>query len=190
MWREFRARLLGFVGRRVADPQAAEDIVQEVMLRIHRQASSLEQPAAISAWVNQIARNAVIDHYRSAVTRRELPAGAEVGQDLAFPSEPESGALRSELAGCLSPLLARLPPAYREALLLTEFEGMTQAAAASRLGLTASGMKSRVQRARARLREQIIDCCQIEQDRRGAIISYQPRGESCACHEPPSPAGW
>ena len=188
MWREFRSRLLGFVGRRVADPQAAEDIVQEVMLRIHRQVSSLEQPAAMSAWVYQIARNAVIDHYRSAVTRRELPAGTGMGEDLAFPPEPETSALQSELAGCLSPLLARLPAAYREALLLTEFEGMTQAAAASRLGLSASGMKSRVQRARARLREQVIDCCQIEQDRRGAIIGYHLRGESCDCHEPASPA--
>ena len=188
-WQEFRSRLLGFVGLRVADPQAAEDIVQEVMLRIHRQATSLENPAAMSAWVYQIARNAVIDHYRSAATRRELPAGTEVGEDLALPPEPESSGLRSELAGCLSPLLARLPAADRGALLMTEFEGMTQAAAAGRLGLSASGMKSRVQRARARLREQVIACCQIDQDRHGTIIGYQPRGESCNCHQTSLMAG-
>lgn len=183
VWREFRARLLAFVGRRVSDPHAAEDIVQEVLLRMHRQVSSLEHPAALSAWIYQIARNAVIDHFRSAATRRELPAGSAVGEDLALPPEPETSELRSELAGCLAPLLARLAAADREALMLTDFEGLTQAAAAARLGLSASGMKSRVQRARARLRKQLTDCCQIYQDPRGSIIGYHPHSGSCDCHQ-------
>lgn len=202
-WREFRARLLAFVARRVTDGHAAEDIVQEIMLRIHRHAGSVERTGAMNGWVYQIARNAVIDYYRGAAARRELPAGVAPGDDPPVlghragggpqvpagradgdqrgPGAGADGDPRAELADCLRPLLAGLPPAYREAIMLTEFDGMTQAAAAERLGLTVSGMKSRVQRGRAMLRQQLTDCCRIEQDRRGAIIGYRPESGSGSC---------
>ena len=181
--REFRARLLAFVSRRVRDPGAAEDIVQEIMLRIHRHAGSLRDSSAVSGWVFQIARNAITDHYRAAA-RRELPAGTDLGPAPALPAGPDDERVRAELAACLAPLMAGLAAADREALTLTEFSGMTQADAARRLGLSVSGMKSRVQRARARLRQQLTDCCQVEQDHRGAITGYRPRQDPCDCQTP------
>ncbi len=66
VWDEFHASLLGFIARRVRDRDSAEDILQEVMLRIHRHAGELERPSAVGAWVYQIARNAITDHYRRA----------------------------------------------------------------------------------------------------------------------------
>jgi RNA polymerase sigma-70 factor (ECF subfamily) len=76
--------------------------------------------------------------------------------------------------------LQRLAAPYREAITLIELEGMTQASAAAHVGLSPSGMKSRVQRARAQLRELLVGCCEIELDRRGAIAGYQPR-TPCDC---------
>jgi RNA polymerase sigma-70 factor (ECF subfamily) len=178
-WRELRRRLLGFIARRVRDGGAAEDILQEVMLRIHRHAGELESASALGAWVHQIARNAIADHYRSATVRRELPAG--VALDRERPPEVDGPELRSELAACLAPLLKRLPEIHREALTLTELEGLTQARAATRVGMSTSGMKARVQRARAQLKELLVDCCEIELDRRGGITSYEPRGGACDC---------
>ena len=173
IWQDFHGRLLGFVARRVPDRDSAEDIVQEVMLRVHRHAGDLERSAAVSAWVHQIARNAIADHYRQAAVRREQSSGIDFDRDQSPVPEPASAELRSELAACLGPLLERLAAPYREAITLTELEGFTQASAATRLGLSTSGMKSRVQRARGQLRELLVGCCEIDLDRRGTITGFR-----------------
>ena len=181
VWQEFHARLLGFIARRVRDRDSAEDILQDVMLRIHRHAGELERSSAVGAWVHQITRNAIADHYRKASGRRERPSGIDLDRQQALLPEDAAGELRSELAACLRPLLERLPARHREALTLTEIEGLTQATAAAQLGLSTSGMKSRVQRGRAELKELLTDCCEIELDRRGGVSSYRPFGGSCDC---------
>jgi len=187
-WRDVRQRLSGFIARRVRDASAAEDILQEVMLRIHRHAGELESTAALGAWVHQIARNAIADHYRSAIVRHELSSDGALDPDEAPAPEADGPELRSELAACLAPLLERLPAIQREALVLTELEGLSQASAAAEVGLSTSGMKSRVQRARAQLKELLLDCCEIELDRRGGITSYKPRGGPCDCPASPTTA--
>jgi len=189
IWRDLHGPLLAFIARRVADPASAEDILQEVMLSIHRHSGDLADDSTVGGWVHQIARNAIIDNYRRAAARRERPAGApmDLEQPAPLPPEPGTAELRTELAACLEPLLARLPVSYREALRLTELGGLTQAEAAIAVGLSTSGMKTRVQRARRQLKALFVDCCQIELDRRGGIIDYQPHGAGCNCHgrEPP-----
>lgn len=135
IWQDFHGRLLGFIARRVEDRGSAEDILQEVMLRIHRHVGGLERAPAVGAWVHQIARNAIADHYRRASVRRERPAGIAIDREEAPVMEPVSSELRGELAVCLAPLVARLPAIHQEALTLTEFEGLTQPDAAARLGL-------------------------------------------------------
>ena len=116
--------------------------------------TSSNTPRRSRAWIFQIARNAIADHYRRAAVRREQPAGVDLTR-LEPPPAIESAPveLRSELAACLRPLVQRLPEPYREALVLTELDGLTQADAATRLGLSTSGMKSRVQRGRGQLRD-------------------------------------
>ena len=65
------------------------------------------------------------------------------------------------------------------ALVLTEFEGLTQVEMAEELGLSVSGAKSRVQRARAMLRDDLLECCHFEFDRLGHVIDYEPRPRCC-----------
>ena len=81
IWQEFHRRLFGFIARRVSDRDSAEDILQEVIVRIHRHAAELELPPAVGAWVHRIARNAIADHYRRASVRRERPAGLALDGD-------------------------------------------------------------------------------------------------------------
>lgn len=180
VWEEFHASLLAFIARRVRDRDSAEDILQDVMLRIHRHAREGGHPHALGAWVHQIARNAITDHYRRAANRREQPAGIELDDE---PSAPESAddAARSGIAACLRPLLAELPRGQREAVTLTELGGLSQVEGARRLGISTSGMKSRVQRGRAQLRELLVACCEINLDRRARITSYEPRRGACRC---------
>lgn len=181
VWEDLHRSLLAFIARRMRDRDTAEDILQEVMLRIHRNASELEHPSAIAAWVHQVARNAITDHYRRASHRREQPAGIELGDDAPGSADPDEDAARSEIAGCLRPLLDELPSAHRQALALTELGGLSQADAARQLGMSSSGMKSRVQRGRAQLRELLVACCEITLDRRARITGYEPRSRACGC---------
>jgi RNA polymerase sigma-70 factor (ECF subfamily) len=183
IWREFHEGLLGFISRRVPSREIAEDILQDVMLRIHRSAAGVERAEAVAAWVHAIARNAIVDHYRSTSARRELAAETEI--DLEAASEPDADPpdVRGELAACIAPLLRRLSPSFREALTLTELEGLTQEEAAARVGLSLSGMKSRVQRARRQLRQVLVECCEVELDVRGGLTGYRPRRGSCKCRD-------
>ena len=159
------------------------------MLRLHRHADEIRQVDSVSGSIHTISRNAITDYYRAAA-RRELPVdGSTPATRPTRLSRCLTGAAPGELTGCLEPLLARLSPTYREALQLTDLDGLTQAEAGARLGLSTSGMKSRVQRARNQLRDQFSDCCDIHLDRRGGVIDYQSReGGGCVCSTAPRAA--
>jgi RNA polymerase sigma-70 factor (ECF subfamily) len=186
IWRELHDRLLGFIARRVRIREDAEDILQEVMLRIHHHSGDLAHTDRLAGWVYRIASNAIADHYRKPA-RRELPSGQATDvpgrnrSSAAAESELATAELRSELAHCLAPLIESLPAIYRQALRLTEFEGITQTQAAAQLGISASGMKTRVQRARKQLKDLLLDCCHIELDRRGGVTAYRSKRGRAKC---------
>jgi RNA polymerase sigma-70 factor, ECF subfamily len=183
--RELHGQVLAFVRRRVPALQDAEDITQEVMLRIHRHSAELERADRMTAWIYRIAANAITDHYRRPA-RRELPAGRSTDMPEHEWLEPEPEELRRELAACLSPLIGKLPPAYREAIELVELAGVSQVEAAARLGISVSGAKARVQRARRQLREQLLACCEVELDRRRSVTAIDSRGKACDRCSPPA----
>jgi RNA polymerase sigma-70 factor, ECF subfamily len=183
-WRELRTRLGAFVGRRVGNPQDTEDVVQDVFVRMQRNIDALSSAERLDAWAFRIARNAIADYYR-ATPRREAPGkgATNIMDELAAGSidgDPSTDA-RAEVAHCIAPMVRQLSYDYRQAIELTELEGMTQSAAAERVGLSVPGMKSRVQRGRARLRAMLLRCCEIETDRRGRVVAFETReGEGCA----------
>jgi RNA polymerase sigma factor (sigma-70 family) len=112
--------------------------------------------------------NAIVDHYRSQKPWEELPV------DIAAPESKRDYV--AELATCLQPLIAEMPETYRTALVLSEIEGLPQREVADRLNISLSGAKSRVQRGREKLRQHLLDCCEIETGRAG-ITGYEPRGK-------------
>jgi RNA polymerase sigma-70 factor (ECF subfamily) len=95
-----------------------------------------------------------------------------------LPEELPDDDVVSELLPCVKAIVRTLPKQDRQALVLTEYQGLTQRELGERLGISFSGAKSRVQRARERLKQQLLACCHFELDRRGHILNYQPR---CAC---------
>jgi RNA polymerase sigma-70 factor, ECF subfamily len=184
-WAELRTRLRSFVARRVSsDPSAHDDLVQEILIRIHRSLPRLRESERLDAFAYQVARNAITDHYRKG--RREQPVSPESLEDHAVVREDEAddpaGEGRAELACCLRPLIERLDEGYREALLLTDLGDLSQAEAARRLGLSAPGMRSRVQRARSRVHEALAACCGVELDA-AAQIDRVERVGPCPCSE-------
>ena len=164
-WEAVRRRLLAFVSRRIADPADAEDIVQDVLLRLAREIDQLRDGNRLDAWAYQVARNAITDEYRrrgrvnAALSRLEAERLEVRGDPTA---EPILESDLVELEACLRPLINRLDDPYRSALITTAVDGRTQAEAAAMAGVTLSGMKSRVQRGRDRLREMLLACCAVD----------------------------
>jgi RNA polymerase sigma-70 factor (ECF subfamily) len=179
VWHEMHPSLLRLIARHVSDPRDAEDVLQDVMLRIHRHAGDMDDYENLGAWVHQVTRSAVVDFYRRRGARPEQAVGSSVEVAAGTPDPRPSEELRTELARCLRPLLGGLNDKYREALELTELGSLSQVAAADRLGLSTSGMKTRVQRARAQMHELLLECCHVELDRRGGVAAYEPRAGTC-----------
>jgi RNA polymerase sigma-70 factor, ECF subfamily len=185
IWHEVHDGLRAFIRKRVANKAEVEDILQEVFLRIHRKLDTLKDPRRIASWVFQITRHVIVDLYRSSKCRREVQAGLAGDIDLAHPTSAvstfleASGPLRTELASCLRPMIEQLSNKYREAVMLVELEGVTKIAVTNRLGLSVSGVKSRVQRGRQQLKRLLEECCIIELDRRRSIVNYTLHDSSC-----------
>jgi len=178
VWEEFHTPLQQFIRRRVSDEATAEDVLQDVFLKIHQHLEALKDVRKLEGWIYQITRNAIIDAYRGSRPTTTLEA-AEVLDLPDLPEELPDDDVVSELLPCVRAMVRNLPELDRQALVLTEYQGLTQRELAERLGLSFSGAKSRVQRAREKLRQQLLECCHFELDRRGHIIDYQPRCQSC-----------
>jgi RNA polymerase sigma-70 factor, ECF subfamily len=173
IYNDFHAKLHRFIAGRVPDSDTAEDILQDVYLKIHTHIGGLRKTDRLESWIYQITRNAIVDYYRRARPQDELP------ESLASPFDEEPEAV-SELAPSVRGMLGCLPDAYRQALELTEFQGLSQVELASRLNISVSGAKSRVQRGREKLKEAFLDCCHFEFDRLGKLMDYRPKCDQCA----------
>jgi RNA polymerase sigma-70 factor (ECF subfamily) len=195
VWMELHAGIRGFVARRVRQQADVDDVVQRVFLQVHRALPTLRESDKLHAWVYQTTRRAIADFYRAPSQNREVATGTadDIANELAASNSPEDDeAAARELSTCLKPLMSGLTAADQEALQMVEFDGVTQVEAAARLGLSVSGMKSRVQRARSHLRSALHDCCKIAVDRRGGVIGYEGKGggcESCASPDSDSSSG-
>lgn len=184
-WEELHGNLRAFISRRVRNPADVDDLVQRVLLQIVKGLASLRDAERLHAWVYRTARNVIVDYYRSSTARREITSGG--AEDLATasgespaPSQDDERAALQELAACMMPMIRQLPPAYREAVTLADLEGVNQADAAARAGVSISGMKSRIQRGRRQLKAVLEECCRVQLDRRGTIVAYDPRKrDSC-----------
>lgn len=176
VWEVYHVPLRQFIRAQVRDEQQTDDLLQEVFLKIHTHLDTVRAPERVESWLYQIARHVITDHYRLQQSKATTPLSANLAERLVMPEEAEENEAVQRLLPYLLPLMQRLPPPYRQALLLTEVEGLTQKALAEQLGLSFSGAKSRVQRARAQLRD-LLDCCHFAFDRRGHIIDYHPHGE-------------
>jgi RNA polymerase sigma-70 factor (ECF subfamily) len=186
IWNEFHASLRAYVGRRVRAGPEVDDVVQKIFLDIHRGLPRLRRQGSVAAWVFRTAHNAIVDHYRSPARRREAPAGGTAELEAALEIESvraEAGVFESpDAARCLLPVVALLRPADRAAIEAIDLRGTTQKDAAQQAGISLTAMKARVQRARRRLKDALLECCEFALDARGAVIDCASRtrpGRAC-----------
>ncbi len=176
IWKEYHDSLYSFILSRVNESIVAEDILQDVFMRILSRIDSLKDCDKLQSWIYQITRNAIIDYYRSRKKTSELPP------TLIAPDAELSNTAREDIDACLLPMIHSLDDPYREAVMLSEIEGRTQKEVAEKQGISLSGAKSRVRRGRAMIKEMMFGCCRFEFDKRGNVIDYERKGDSdCQC---------
>lgn len=167
IWEQFNAELKSFICQKVKQDNHCYDILQEVFLKIYIHINKVQKAENIRAYLYRIANNAVIDYYRISRKNCFSTENSCTGQ------EPEITSLKEEykLSDCLRPMVDTLPDIYGQALILTDLDGMSQKQYATIAGISLSGAKSRVQRAREKLKELILKCCEYEFDKYGNIIA-------------------
>ena len=188
LWQELHRNLRAFIRRRVRNEADVDDLVQRVLLQIVGGLGSLREVERLHAWIYRVARNAIADHYRSPAVRREHASGNIIelasanDSTVSIPIEEDGRAAFHELATCLLPMIRQLPPPYQDAIRMADLDGLTQVEASRRAGVSVSGMKSRVQRARLQLRAIVEECCRVDLDTRGSITTFESRRpERCTC---------
>lgn len=151
---EHRRRLVRYVRSLGHDPDLAEDVVQEALLKTLRAAPDLPDDEALTAWLFRVARNAATDLHRrqQRETARLTRYAAEA--DAALAPEDEAA-----LCACYEDLLPTLKPEYAEVLTAVDLGGESPAAAAERLGITTNNLKVRRHRARQQLRQRLEESC-------------------------------
>ena len=173
-WQGYREELYRFVLKRVRREAVAEDIVHSALLKAWSQRESLKSPERLRPWLYRITRHALADHFRARHSMEALPGEVEA---------PRLGTYTTatpNLAACVGPLAAHLPPIYRVALTRSDLQGDSHRKIASELGLSISGVKSRVQRGRRMLRDGLMRCCHVASTPTGEIRAFEV-AEACNC---------
>lgn len=166
-WRAHEGELRSWLRRRLRNPAEVDDLLQELFLKALRQGERFCSLQNARAWLFEVARNTLADHLRVARKTVDLP------DDLAAPLD--ESATVDTLTACLPRVLSELSADDREAITLCDLQGMAQADFAKAKGLSLSAAKSRVQRARQRLRERMTQSCQVQMDDSGRVSDFVPR---------------
>ncbi len=157
----FRSRIFHYSWLMCGQPEDAEEVAQETMLKVFESFASLREPERVRPWVFRIARNACLMQRRKSVfaparelSLDELPPTAEAADEA---DPPDTGMLRAELRAVLDRAIMELPAAYRPVVVLRDIEELSTEDTAQILDLTPDVVKTRLHRGRVAMRQK-LDC--------------------------------
>lgn len=178
LWLRYSPQIKNYIGKKVADPYGAEDILQETALRLQRNAAKIQEITNVEAWLYRTAHNLIVDYYRTA---RKYTLTEDIGDIADITDRVNVAGLNDigqenynkETARCLLKMVEYLPATDQEAILECDYKGTKQKILAEKWGISSSGSKSRVQRARKRLAAVMQGCCEVQKDHAGNIIEFR-----------------
>lgn len=172
IWKEYHKQLLDFIRKRIKNPSEAEDILQEVFMKILSKIETLKESDKLKSWMYQITRNAIIDHYR---------AQQKSNKPEIFDSEdenPDENTSMNAAEGWIGLYIDALPENYRQAVVLSELKGMHISEVAKTMDISYTNARARIHRGRQTLKKNLTDCCTFHVDAYGKILDYHPNQPS------------
>lgn len=170
-WLSHERELRTYLVHRLGDVHAADDLLQEVFLKLIRQGAAFSGIGNARAWLFRVARNALIDQARGVKPHVGLP------DDLVAPEQDERAPV-DELDACVQRNLSEMHPDDRAIIDQCDLQGIKQQAFAQAHGLSLAAAKSRLLRARQRLREALVRNCQVRFDETGRVCCHTPRHQT------------
>ncbi|NLR94572.1 MULTISPECIES: sigma-70 family RNA polymerase sigma factor [Flammeovirga] len=165
IWNQFKAELLNFITYKVSDKMLAEDILQDVFIKIHQKRKSLSDDSKLHSWIYQITRNSIIDFYR----KKKLSTDSLL-EHLELPEEVDDVEENIKACTeCVKPFILELPEKYKDVLYNVTYGNVSQKEYAIMNDLTYSTVKTRVQRGREQLKHSFETCCDAVEDIQGNI---------------------
>lgn len=171
IWNEFSDALRGYINSRVKNDAIADDILQEVFIKIHLNINNIKKQESLKSWIYTIAHNTIMDYFKK---QSKVSDTHQI-----IRSENDETTNDHSHKDCLIPLINNLPENYRDALLLSEIKGMKQAEVAKQLNISLSGAKSRIQRGRNLLKQGFMDCCNFKLNESGHLYGSNKTKEEC-----------
>ncbi|MEQ8364864.1 MAG: sigma-70 family RNA polymerase sigma factor [Cyclobacteriaceae bacterium] len=163
IWLDLHSELNKFILSKVREDAIAQDILQDVFIKVYLNIHQLKDSAKLTSWIYQITRNTIADYLKQP---HSVPSTIELAD------ESQNEPVYQALSNCVNSKIDKLSDQDRKAVLLTYFEAYSQKELSDFLGISYSGTKNRIQRARAKLRKDILDCNNVESDRRGRITGW------------------
>lgn len=177
VFQEYEGKLEAFIRKRVSDEEDSKDLLQQVLLKLFRHCEKLEAVKNMQAWVYQLTRNTLNDYYRETARKQAYSQLNEFGETAGLADQQEEN-IQKEMLEYIRPMIELLKPMYSQPLIMSDLEGISQQQIADHLGISLSGAKSRIQRAREQLRELMLECFVLETSRDGQIVDMEVKG-SC-----------
>jgi RNA polymerase sigma-70 factor, ECF subfamily len=180
---QFRAEIFAYIQRKIGNAATAEDLTQETFVKVGRALAKGTKPEHFRGWLYQIARNTIVDSLTES--QRFVPLEDSVvdreASKLRVP-DFDDGEFRKNLFSYTLKVIETFPPEDREVLTLTEIDGLSREELAAELKISLTAAKSRVQRARAKLRKTVEECCRLVTDPYGRVIDWRKRS-TCSCSQ-------
>jgi RNA polymerase sigma-70 factor (ECF subfamily) len=173
IWQQFHQELKQFIYSKVADRDVTNDILQEVSVKIMESIHSLKDENKLDKWIYQITRNAIVDYFRQ---QKKV-----INDEVEVVEAPNYMEVHQKLSCCIIPFINQLSAPDKEILLLIHEKKMSQKELAEYLEISYSGAKSRVQRAREKLKDLFEACCEIEYDKYGNVLDYYKKNTPVDC---------
>ncbi|AOW20394.1 RNA polymerase sigma factor SigZ [Urechidicola croceus] len=170
IWNEFSDSLKRYINSRVHNQTVTDDILQETFVKIHLNINKIKQQESLKSWIYTIAHNTMIDYFKKQSKIVNKTINLQENFDENFEHSHKD---------CLLPLINNLPQIYREAIILSEINGLKQAEVAKILDISLSGTKSRIQRGRTLLKQGFMDCCDFKLNESGHLTGTTNTKEDC-----------
>ena len=164
IWEEYKSSLFGYIKKHVADEDDAKDILQEVLLKSYQYCSNGKTVLYLKSWLYKITQNTIIDYHKKN--------NKTISFSLDFVETDNEKSIIGEASDYIKALLTLLPNNYATPLYMSDIDGIDQKIIAENLGLTLPNTKSRIQRARVKLKERFLECCVVSFGESGEMVSF------------------